>query len=233
VTHGVRDLWQHGIELEVASIRFAPRSFRRELQNAPKIGGALRGFLKAIADYGTLDDIARQKLNDSANDANAAWAELKADAEFRKKCQDYLLKQLSRDKLVAYGYSKGAKTPALIPAFLFEYSKHVIWEKSSVIGNDLQFISVRIACPPLQRSKALGLPIPIPAKNHPKLRSAKLIAIIKQLDKDLSFRNSLRKTQANLVRSEAIKKHIKTFPGGRGADVKTISAYLRRHYLAD
>jgi len=126
---------------------------------------------------------------------------------------------LSQEKLMAYGIAKGSRTPSLIPAFLFEYPKYAIWEESCVLGNELEFVSVRIVCPTLPAANAT---------NIRELRSAKLIEIIREFSKDPTFAKALRKSQANDVRSEIIKRYPKLFPDGRYADIKTISRYLRQ-----
>jgi hypothetical protein len=124
--------------------------------------------------------------------------------------------------LMAYGIAKGSRTPSLIPAFLFQYPKYANWEESCVVGNELEFISVRIVRPVLAAAKT----------NVRELRSAKLIGIIREFSKDRAFSELLRKSQANKVRSETIRRYPKLFPNGKYADIKTISRYLRQYIPA-
>jgi hypothetical protein len=170
----------------------------------------------------------RQALSDSVDQVRAGWNELKFQSTVANDCAQYVREQLLKDKLMAFGYPPGAtQAPSPVPKYLFENPDHIKWHRSSVSGNGLTFISVKIFRPN-------WLPDIMPADTNPKIQkragrppSTKLLDIISELNStDPSFVGLPRKTQVEKVRQLAVTKFKSLFPGGKGADKKTISRYL-------
>lgn len=142
-------------------------------------------------------------------------------------CKNYILKQLSLGKLIAYGFAKGSKTISAVPNHLFKYPEYVDWTNSKVIGHGLDYISVD-----LYRASVSVRKLDAPEIKRPGRKPFnQLLEIIAELNSsDASFVSRTRKHQADVVRRLAEAKYAERFAGGGFPNEKTIKRYLKEYF---
>jgi len=228
----VNDLWNRGTPLADAPERFAPKSLARSVaEPKPSSTGELEGAWKRLADQAGWDTERRQQVKRGEDAFDGLIDRIVAKGTLRNDCCNYVLRLLSKHKAIAVGYPSGATgEPEIIPVYLFENPKYIDWRLSSVAGNGLKFVSVRVVR--LRHSEKLPENA-IPAKKQQSSKvgrkaSSEVVEIIRELNRDPDFEKKSGKQQAELVRENAITKYPKRYRSGRGLSQKTIYRYLHK-----
>jgi hypothetical protein len=221
------DIWKKGIPLKEAAYYFAPQILRAQY-NEPKLAPrkSTRGMellAKSLTDENKRQEIIKgfQSLQDFLDITQARTL-----AE--QDMQNRLLERLSNNWLIAYGFTvprKPADTREQIPTDLFK-SEYVKWEKSSINGAGLEFVSVMVfrskwvreieALLPKDPHRAIGRP----SSKHP------ITEAIQSLISDRSLPTQSRKNDYELIRAQVHGLFPGEFPRNKGLSDKVIAKYL-------
>jgi hypothetical protein len=223
-------MWERGVALREAPDRFAPARLADKAFDAkPKESSDLTGGWKMMADQAGWDADQRRTFKEGLSAASSLKEAYMSEAALRNERYSYLLSMLLARKAVAVGFPNGATgDPEIIPTYMFENPKYVNWSTSTVRGNNLNYVAIRVVR--LDRSEKLpkrAAPTDSKlAKTVGRRPSSELIDIINTLNNDPAFGKIPRKSQALLVIKNATEKHPKRFPHGKGLSLATVNRYL-------
>lgn len=211
---------------------YAPRQLIRKLS---KISPPANPYVYAAVEKmaAGMEHSKATQLIDAAKKTSAAWSQYKAQNEVAWEIRESLCKKLSTGKLVAYGYETTTpKTPSQIPGYLFEHGKFIDWGQSSVKGNGLHYLSIRV------------LPSNHVANNEEVIKKRPLLdgagkggrptsrvrasQAIWALTKEYrNFDGLPDKVKISKVRNYILKHHSDEFPGEKGLSDKTLGTHIR------
>jgi hypothetical protein len=181
-----------------------------------------------------MDEPQKDRFIKSAKDVSGAWSAMRAQATIISEIRGALRKKVSIGALVAYGYEAACpKTPTMIPPYLFEHDKFIDWQNSTVKGNGLQYLSVRVVAPPMQpapaaliRTRVTGT---VPKKiGRPSSKNRASEAIWILLKENPEFSALLQKQKIQMVREFILRTYSDEFPGGKGLSDKTLGIHISR-----
>jgi hypothetical protein len=226
------ELWERGVALNEAPDRFAPASLAAPVLEArPEDRGELTGGWKMVADQGGWDENRKRAAKDLLAATATLGDSLIAQGRLRDARCSHIVKMILAKKAVAVGFPNGAAgDPQIIPTYLFENRTYIKWGSSSIVGNNLNFVSVRIArlrrteqLPEIQNEAKANTPAKVGRRP-----STEIIEIINELNMDPGFGKLPRKSQAQLVIKRTSEKYPKRFPHGKGLHVSTVCKYLHQ-----
>lgn len=228
----IQDILRSGLTLLAAADAHAPRSLTRKLANIkPSEEPYLYPGIKKMAEG--MEAPRQIEFLEAAKSMSSTWSHYKAEREIIWAIRAHLRDKLSSGALIAYGFETAdPKCPSQIPSYLFEHGDFIDWQNSSVEGNGLQYLSVKVLLP--DQMAALDPHANDHSDNHngskggrptSKLRVSEAIWAI--MNANRNFAGLPIKTQISEVKKYVLKNHPDEFPGSKGLSDKTVGSHIR------
>lgn len=211
---------------------YAPKSLVRKLKRIqpPEDPYVFPGIQMMAAK---MEASQRAKFMEAAKGTSAAWSQLKLENKIIWEIRESLCKRLMTGELAAFGYEAATpKVPSQLPPYLFEHIDFIDWQKSSVKGHGLEYLSVKVlSADQLAAIKPGGNELPINKSNDKggrptsKGRVSDAIWALMRTNKD--FFGLPIKTQISEVKKFIQANHPDEFPGNKGLSDKAVGAHIR------
>jgi hypothetical protein len=182
--------------------------------------------MKMLADQEGWETHKRQAIKEGVDGVRHFFDSLSAAGALNYQRAHHVASLILAKKAIALGFPNGATQPQIISSYLFENDSFIKWGKSEIVGNGLQFVSVRVT--KIRPSERIP-EFPPSAKYMRKPGRPSKIALIDRAIESLARRNitirnsASQKDFANIVLRET--KRIQ--PKGEFPSIKTICARIR------
>jgi len=231
-------IWQKGLSLGDALLRFCPRRLRRQLENTydPKL---LECFPENVRKV-TWEDIEAWRDLGSALPEKFIKILIRRE-KMRDEMRAWLRAALGNGTYAAYGDwpPLGPNNPANLIRAEYFLDGEIDWTKLLLKIGDTEIIAIRVFRLSWVKKESVTAakeiqPAPeiqdktnaTKVKKRGRRASPEIVAVIRELDREPGFRSLRRDIQTDMVIEQLDEKYPDRFPGGKGRKRSTVARYL-------
>jgi hypothetical protein len=227
----LQDAMRWGLTLLGAADLYAPKLLVRKLKRLqpPEDPFVYPGIELMAAK---MEASERAKFMEAAKGTSAAWSQFKEGNKIIREIRESLCQRLVIGEMTAFGYEAATpKVPSQLPAYLFEHIDFIDWQKSSVKGHGLEYLSVKVfSADQITAIKpgnefALNKISDKGGRPTSKVRVSEAIWALMEANKN--FFGLPTKTQVSEIKKFIQANHPEEFPGSKGLSDKAVGTHIR------